>query len=112
MFFDSYDLLGLLFLGVVAWFWLDSLRNRDLARGLCKKICQENRVRLLDDTVVLVRLGLARNTRGRLCWQRTYQFEFQVQNDDSRYLGRLILKGSRLSLVELPDVVNRTIYSE
>jgi hypothetical protein len=95
-------------LGVLTWFWFDTLRSRELAKNICQQTCQQWQLQLLDDTVALERLGLRRDRRGRLTIQRAYQFEFSVDGSQ-RQRGIVILRGSTVELLELPGYVARTI---
>jgi hypothetical protein len=69
-------LLTLLLLALIAWFWLDSMRAREIACGISKETCERLGVQFLDDTVALQRLRTGRNAAGHLRLLRTYQFEF------------------------------------
>ena len=70
------SLLILLLLFVLAWFWLDSMRAREIACGISKETCERLGVQFLDETVALQRLRVDRNAAGHLRLLRTYQFEF------------------------------------
>lgn len=69
-------LLTLLLLILIAWFWLDSMRAREIACGISKETCERLGVQFLDETVALQRLRAGRNAAGHLKLLRTYQFEF------------------------------------
>jgi hypothetical protein len=84
-------LLALLIAGV--WFWLDSRRAHEFAVGVCRHICETEKVVLLDQTVALHRLKLARGESGWIQFVRTYRFEYS--NDVSeRHTGELTLRGT------------------
>lgn len=102
-------LWGGLLLGV-AWFWLDSLRTRDLAIQLVRQLCQQYELQLLDQTVSLQHLWLKRARGGQVRWLRSYQFEF-TETGASRQVGMVVLLGRELQMLELPDYVNRTIVN-
>lgn len=70
------SLLTLLLLILLTWFWLDSMRAREIACGISKETCERLGVQLLDETVALQRLRAARNPAGHLRLLRTYHFEF------------------------------------
>jgi len=90
-------LIAILALVLVGWFWLDSLRARELAIGISRAACQKRDLQFLDQTVALVRLGLRRTANG-LRLRRVYRFEFSEEGVGRRS-GHLILVG--LDLVEL-----------
>ncbi len=69
-------LLILLLLVLVAWFWLDSMRAREIACGISKEACERMELQFLDGTVALQGLRAARDAAGHLKLLRTYQFEF------------------------------------
>ncbi len=55
---DVMSLLLLLSLAVTGWFWFDSLRALEVARRAGKRICDEENVQFLDDTVARIALAL------------------------------------------------------
>ena len=93
-----------LFLGIVIWGWAISLRARERALTSGRRICREFDMQLLDHTVALDQLRLARDERGQLCLQRRYSFEFSPDGHN-RYTGRLFLLGPRPvnAQLDLPD---------
>lgn len=99
-----YALLFLLGLGLLAWFWLDSLRAREIATGSMKEVCRRRGVQFLDDTVALARLGLRRDASGRLRWRRTYRFDFTLTGAERRG-GTVTMLGAGVELMrmDLPD---------
>jgi hypothetical protein len=91
-------MLLLLFLGLIVWFWLDSLRARESAYKVSSLACREYGVQLLDDTVVLEKLTLRRAHSGFLQTERIYRFEF-TETGSSRQLGRLIMLGRHVEVM-------------
>jgi len=55
---------------------VDTLRARERASELCRTACQGRGLQLLDQTVALEHLAVARDPHGRLRLQRRYRFEF------------------------------------
>ncbi|MES1982998.1 MAG: DUF3301 domain-containing protein [Pseudomonadota bacterium] len=94
------DILLLFPLGVVIWYWLDSLRALEIARTEAKLVCNKANVQLLDDTVARISLALARNPSGRRALQRIYRFEFS-ETGDTRLEGRLTLLAGRVESVTM-----------
>jgi len=90
-------LLSLLFL--VTLFWLDSARARELATGLAKKLCERRGLQLLDDTVVLRRIGLRWEKEG-IRFRRMFSFDFS-RGDGGRRSAYLILLGTRVEQYDL-----------
>lgn len=97
---DLLDLLGLLLLGAIAWLWLDSLKAREMAVSAAKAACNSERVLLLDDTVAIQRLGLARDGEGASRIRRVYGFEYSDTGND-RTAGSIVMLGSRVLVINL-----------
>ena len=93
-------LLTVFALGVVVWFWSDSLRAREQALRVCAAACRQTDVQLLDQTVAVYRLGVGRDGRGRLRLRRFYGFEFSMDGAD-RYRGHAVLLGHALELLQM-----------
>ena len=101
---DLIDLLGLLLLAGAALLWLDSLKARETAVSAAKAACESEHLLLLDDTVAITRLGLARNGNGELRIRRVYGFEYSDTGND-RTTGSIVMLGSRVLVINLnlPD---------
>lgn len=101
---DFTDILVLLLFAAVVAFWADSLRARERALSAARRACERAGVQLLDETVALARLGLARNDEGRLTFARAYRFEFSLVGDERRS-GQVLLTGGRIDYtrLELPE---------
>lgn len=91
------QLLALIIVLGVGWFWLDAARAREMAVGLAQRACKERGVQLLDQAVALRRLGLRWRSSG-LRIRRVYRFEFSEEGIGRR-TGYLVLLG--LELVDL-----------
>ncbi|MES9943042.1 MAG: DUF3301 domain-containing protein [Candidatus Thiodiazotropha sp. 6PLUC2] len=88
----SYSTLNLLILlMLLAWFWRDSLRVREVAIRICRKSCQSHGVQLLDQTVALHRLGL-RWLRSGPKIRRVYAFDYSLEGSGRR-TGYLVMLG-------------------
>ena len=99
-------LLLLLLISALLWFWLDSRRAHEFAIGLCRHLCEQHAVVLLDEAVVLDKLRLRRNPNGRIVFERSYRFEY---SDDiaQRQHGTLVMLG--LAPVEVSIRGQRTL---
>lgn len=97
---DMVDLLLLLLVAALGWFWLDTLRALETARNAGKRACNSAGVQFLDDTVVGIALALARDEQGSRALRRTYRFEFS-DTGDNRLEGRLILLGAKVESITL-----------
>lgn len=97
---DLLDLLGFLLLAGTTWVWLDSLKAREMAVAAARAACDSERLLLLDDTVAIQRLGLARDGDGTLRLRRVYGFEYSDTGND-RTAGSIAMLGSRVLVVNL-----------
>ena len=91
----SYILLA----GLIAWFWHDSLRTRELATTLSKRACKDKLVQFLDQTVALARIGM-RWTQQGIRLRRIYSFEYSIEGVGRRQ-GEVIMLGSRLESLSI-----------
>jgi hypothetical protein len=103
---DTIFLLGLL--GFITWFWFDTLRCRELTKAVCREVCRQLQLQLLDDTIALQRMRLKRDHSGKLSIQRLYHFEF-YDGSNGRHQGTVLMQGGKLELIELPGYLNRII---
>jgi Protein of unknown function (DUF3301) len=79
------------------YLWHGALKAREQARAIAHALCGRAHVQLLDQTVALQRLGVARGADGRLHLRRRYRFELSMDGVD-RHSGTLeILDGELLS---------------
>ena len=85
------DLLVTLLLLLLGWFWLDSLRAREIAVGICQAACAQRELQFLDQAVALQRLGLSWRSEG-LRLRRVYRFDFSEEGIGRRD-GYLVLRG-------------------
>lgn len=88
------NLLAILVLLLIGWFWLDSLRAREIATGICKSACQRHDLQFLDQAVALRRLGMVWTQAG-LRVRRVYRFDFSEEGV-GRHSGYLVMRGMDL----------------
>jgi hypothetical protein len=81
-------------------FWWQSDKVKHLALQLVARHCQQQGLQLLDQTMVLKGLRLARSNDGRLQLRRRYEFEF-ASTGSERYQGKIILAGLQIEELEL-----------
>ncbi len=94
------QLLPLLILALGIWFWLDSVRTKELATEICSYACRHRNFQFLDDTVGLVRVGIKRDAQGRLRIRRWYRFDYSVEGV-GRCTGNAFMLGLDLEAIEL-----------
>ena len=92
--------LGVLAVILAGWAWYASLAARERANRVATDTCAQAGVQLLDGTVAVFRVSLARDGDGRLCLRRTYVFDY---SDDgyNRRRGFVVLTGLSLDSVGL-----------
>ena len=94
------ELLVVLLLGALVWFWFDSLKAREAGVDAARRACLREAVQFLDETVVGHGLRLARDERGHVVLRRAFEFEYSVSGDD-RYTGSVVLEGPEVVLVDV-----------
>lgn len=82
---------------LVFYIWQAALKAREQAREISHALCARARVQLLDQTVALQRVGIARGADGWLHLRRRYRFELSTDGLD-RHPGTLeLMNGVMLS---------------
>ncbi len=100
---DGLIYLAVLIAGIL--FWLDSRRAHEFALGICKHLCEKENMLLLDQTVSLSKLSLAKR-HGRTVFARTFRFEFSDRIDE-RQQGELLMHGTEPMAVTM---FGETVY--
>ena len=93
-------LLLLLLLGLLLWFWQNTLRARETALHAARELCQLQHLQLLDATVTLQSLQLKRSEGGWLQLQRTFLFSYS-DTGENRRTGFIHMAGNRIEQVGL-----------
>lgn len=78
------ELLFLLLAALGVWFWLDSMKTREIGVDAARRACQDDALQFLDETVVGTSVRLARDDAGRLRLRRVYSFEYSDTGNDRR----------------------------
>ena len=94
------EIFGILALGALAWLWLDSLKTREIAISAARAACAAEELMLLDATVAIAGLKLARDDDGRLKLQRVYDFEFS-DTGNNRLKGSVVMLGHRVTILNV-----------
>lgn len=95
------EILLIIVLVLLGWFWLDSVAVREAAVSAGKDIAGRCNLQLLDETVACSKLWLGRNSRGRMQLLRTYDFEVSSSGGD-RLQCTLVLLGRHLQTWHVP----------
>jgi len=77
------------------WFWVDSMRVREVALEAGRRACAAEGVQFLDWTVAVVKIRIARSADGRLRLRRIYEFEFS-DTGNNRLRGSVTMLGTQL----------------
>lgn len=93
-------LILLLLLGLLVWFWQNTLRARENALHAARELCQLQQLQLLDATVTLQSLKLRRGEDGRLRLRRTFLFSYS-DTGENRRSGFILMTGNRIEQVGL-----------
>ena len=97
---DASGLILLIALGLLLWFWANTLRVRELAIKTARETCARQHLQFLDATVVLHRLSLQRESSGKLTLQRTFLFAYSDNGEDRR-TGFIVMLGNHVEQVGL-----------
>ncbi|MGA7178570.1 MAG: DUF3301 domain-containing protein [Thiobacillaceae bacterium] len=98
----SWELLLLLPLGGFIFWWMASLKTREIAVQAGKQACRERGLQFLDDTVVHAKTVLKRNDEGTLTFLRIYRFEFSDTGDNRRD-GDVTLLGNKVEWLRVGE---------
>jgi len=97
---SSSQLIMLLLLTMLgAWFW-HHLGIRQYALQSARQITQKAGVQLLDQSIYLRKIRLAKSSSSLLALERSYEFEFSTRGD-RRFLGWVVMRGRRMERSEL-----------
>jgi hypothetical protein len=91
----GYEIILVVLLAGIGWFWLDSLSVREAAIQAARAACDTEGVMLLDATVAISRLKPQRDDDGRIKLKRVYEFEYS-DTGDNRRKGTVVLLGRRV----------------
>lgn len=92
--------IGIIALGLLAYYWSLTQKLKSLAVFAATRRCQEAGVQFLDHTVVFNRHVWFKNSEGKRRLQREYLFDFS-STGEQRYQGKVILQSHHIVAVEL-----------
>ena len=102
------ELLAVVLLGALVWFWFDSLKAREAGVDAARRACLREAVQFLDETVVGHGFKFARDDRGHVVLRRGFDFEYSLSGDD-RYVGAVIIEGHDIVLVDTTQHRSRVV---
>jgi len=82
--------------------WYESLRFREQITRLCRNLCEQSDMQLLDQSVSLTGITVARNRFGRWQLRRVYQFAVS-HNGADRFSGYVTLLGSVVEAIQIDN---------
>jgi hypothetical protein len=94
------EVIGLLFVVALGWFWLNGIKARDAAMLACRRACAAEGLQFLDDTVSTARVRLERDDDGVLRLRRVYSFEYS-DSGNNRRPGSIVLLGDRVIMLNV-----------
>lgn len=80
--------------------WFESLRVREAVTRMCRQICEQSAMQLLDQTVTLVSLSVKRSASGRFHVHRIYQFEVSSNGAD-RFAAYVAMRGRIVDTIRI-----------
>jgi hypothetical protein len=98
----------ILFLGLIAWFWLNSIRAKEIAMQASAIACKQIEAQFLDQTASLTKIRLLRNPRGRLTIHRTFGFDYSLDRE-TRSKGYVMINAHKVTRVLLEEKSGSTI---
>lgn len=95
-----YELFLLCALSGAVWFWLDSLKAREIGIRAARDACQEEGLQFLDETVVGRSMKLKRDDEGVLRLQRIFAFEYS-DTGNNRCFGSVTMTGHHVDMLHV-----------
>ncbi|MBI1397722.1 MAG: DUF3301 domain-containing protein [Betaproteobacteria bacterium] len=87
----------------LGWFWLDTLKAREIALAAGERACSAEGFQFLDWTVAQTRVRLDRGDDGQVRLRRVYRFEYSETGND-RAAGSVTLLGRQVVALRLDSV--------
>jgi hypothetical protein len=78
------EILYILLLLALLWFWRDSTNAREKATSSARAACSRIEAQFLDETVMLAKLRLCRRNSGTMALCRLYSFDFTLDGEQRR----------------------------
>jgi hypothetical protein len=96
------SIVVILLIVILVLYILSNLRAREWAIFHASNLCKQYNVQLLDSSIVQTSLKISRDKDGKLCWQRSYSFEYS-SDGLSRDIGKVILHANKLCHISIFD---------
>ncbi|OMG55188.1 hypothetical protein BJN45_08590 [Azonexus hydrophilus] len=95
-----YESIFILVAAAGVWFWLDTLKAREIGILAAQNACADEGLQFLDETVIGRVNALARDDDGRLRLRRTLTFEYSDTGNNRRN-GSVTLLGHQVEYLHL-----------
>lgn len=96
-----FEILLLVLILLMAWFWFDAITKREIAIKIGRELASRCNLQLLDETVACKKTWFGRNSRGQMQLLRVYEFEVSADGR-SRLACHLQLLGKQLQSWDIP----------
>lgn len=96
----AFEILTLILLAAVAWFWLNGMKVRDIAIRAARDACESEGLQFLDETVATAKIRFVRDDDGRLVLQRVYVFEYS-DTGSNRRPGSIVIRGQEVLFINV-----------
>jgi hypothetical protein len=104
-----FDVLSIVLLLGIAWFWIDSIKAREIAVQRARQECEAEGAQFLDDTVASTKTGFTRDDDGRVVLRRVYSFEYS-DTGNNRRPGSIVMQGQDVLFVNVGLRVMPTLH--
>jgi hypothetical protein len=91
----------LVILAILAWFWLDGIKAREIAVKAGQDAAEKFGLQFLDETVGMIKLRAGRDGTGHMQLKRTYGFEVSDTGIE-RLACSVTLLGKRVEAIDIP----------
>lgn len=95
-----YESIFLLLAGAAIWFWLNTLKAREIGVETARRACAGEGLQFLDETVVGRTFRFGRDDEGHLKLRRHYVFEYS-DTGDNRCSGSVVMLGHVVEYLQL-----------
>lgn len=102
------ELILIILLVGISTLWLGTMRARDSAREAVSRLCKKYNLQLLDQSVALASIRLARSHKGGLTLRRLFRFNYS-ETGNTREDGSIWMRGDQAELISIQHGENETI---
>ena len=102
------ELLLIVILVAFSASWLTTMRARDRARIAVARLCKQYNLQLLDQTVALAQMKIARSHRGGMTLRRLFHFDYS-EDGTTRKNGSIWMKGEQPEMISIQRSEGDTI---